>query len=261
MTRETSQPEMSALKLVFAWKSLFMSVTPETFQQAMGPYVSMAEVGFELYAATAVSSEVLSEKVWPVQGDEGAGELGGGGLGEGGVGDGGKGVGDGGCGGVQQASLHSGESLLFLFRHIFLQIFLCFFVSRHLFLTLLFSRLVHPPRAPSSSPSSSPSSLRSVQSSDGPGAVPRARPPLISGSIFAVASKATSGVVDGATAPTQLSTLSADSRHVKSGMLIICVDHVGFQMIGLGSTVWSGVWVSGLGQARPDALMGCVLGL
>ena len=59
------------------------------------------------------------------------------------------------------------------------------------------------------------------------GAVPRARPPLISGFIFA-ASKATSGVVDGATAPTQLSTLSAASRHLKSGMLIICVDHVGF---------------------------------
>ena len=249
MTRETSQPEMSALKVVFARKSVLMSVTPETFQQAMGPYVSMAEVGFELYAATAVSSEVLSEKVWPVQGDEGAGELGGGGLGEGGVGDGGKGGGDGGCGGVQQASLHSGESLLFLFRHIFLQIFLCFFVSRHLLLTLLFSLLVHR------------SSLRSVQSSDGPRTVPRARPPLISGSIFAVASKATSGVVDGATAPTQLSTLSAASRHLKSGMLIICVDHVGFQMIGLGSTVWSGVWVSGLTQAGPDGLCAWSAGL
>ena len=70
--------------------------------------------------------------------------------------------------------------------------------------------------------------LSSVQSFGvGAAAVPRARPPLISGFIFA-ASKATSGVVDGATAPTQLSTLSAASRHLKSGMLIICVDHVGF---------------------------------
>lgn len=143
VTRETSQPEMSALKFVFIWKSLFMSVTPETFQQAMGPYVSMAEVGFELYAVTAVSSEALSEKVWPVQGGEGAGELGGGGLGEGGVGDGGKGVGDGGGGGGQQASLHSGESLLFFFRHIFVQIFLCLFVSRHFLLILFFSLVVH----------------------------------------------------------------------------------------------------------------------
>ena len=75
--------------------------------------------------------------------------------------------------------------------------------------------------------------------SDGAGAVPRARPPLISGSIFAVASKATakatSGVVDGATASTQLSTLRAASRqHLESGTLIICVDHVGFETNHIG---------------------------
>ena len=69
------------------------------------------------------------------------------------------------------------------------------------------------------------SSLSAAQSfGDGEGVTPSARPRLISGSIFAVVtSKATSGVVDGATVPTQLSTLRAASRHLKSGILIICV--------------------------------------
>ena len=145
------------------------------------------------------------------------GEQGGGGLGEGGGGagggiGGGNGGGMGGAGGAgegddeQQASLHVGRSLLYFFRHIFVQILSFRLSPLHFLLTIFFSSLLH-------------AFLQCF--SDGAGAVPRARPPLISGSIFAVASKAASGVVDGATASTQLSTLRAASRHLQSGMLII----------------------------------------
>tara|TARA_B110001469_G_scaffold58237_1_gene55952 strand:+ start:382 stop:504 length:123 start_codon:yes stop_codon:yes gene_type:complete len=40
-----------------------MSVTVETTQVAMGPYVAMAEVRLALYATTAVLSEALVVKV------------------------------------------------------------------------------------------------------------------------------------------------------------------------------------------------------
>ena len=123
---------------------------------------------------------------------EGGGGLGdgGGGLGEGGDGDGGIGDGEGEDG--QQASLQLAESFLYFFRHIFLQSL----GLRHFFVTLFLSILVHVFLL-----------LSSVQSFGvGAAAVPRARPPLISGFVFLAVSKATSGVVDGATAPTQLST-------------------------------------------------------
>ena len=47
-----------------------MSVTPETSQQAMGPYFAMAAAAFELYSTTAVLrwSQALPAKVLcPVQ--------------------------------------------------------------------------------------------------------------------------------------------------------------------------------------------------
>ena len=141
--------------------------------------------------------------------------------------------------------------------HIFVQIFFCFF-PLHLCRTLLLSLLVHV---------SSSSAAQSF--GDGEGAVPRARPPLISGSIFTVASKA-SGIVDGATASTQLSTLRAASRHLESGMLIICVNHIwgsnhrrlgsskGVTVCGLGFGLSR---VSGLGQGSTDRLAGLGLKL
>ena len=116
------------------------------------------------------------------------------------------------------ASLHFAESFLFFFLHNLVHFF-CFPPLQALF-TLFGSFLVHFFL-----------SLSAVHSfGDGAGAVPSARRTLISGSTFAV-STATSRVVDGATAPTQLSTLSAASRNLKSGTLIICVDHVRFGLL------------------------------
>ena len=84
-----------------------MSVTPETHQPAVGPYLAVAAAAFELYSVAAVLREALSAKVLrPVQaggegeGGGGEGEGGGGeGDGEGGGGDGEGGDGGGGEGG------------------------------------------------------------------------------------------------------------------------------------------------------------------
>ena len=46
VAREVFQLEMSALKFLKLLKSPLMSVMAETSQSAMGPYVSMAIVGF-----------------------------------------------------------------------------------------------------------------------------------------------------------------------------------------------------------------------
>ena len=148
---------------------------------------------------------------------EGGGGEGGGGEGEGGGGEGGGGEGEDG----QQASLHFAESFLFFFWHRLVHGF-CFVPRCRPCRDL--------PRCPflDCTSSSSPSAAQSF--GDGAaGAGPSARRPLISGSAFAV-STATSGVVDGAAAPTQLSTLRAASRHLLSGTLIICVDHVRFRL-------------------------------
>ena len=79
-----------------------MSVTAETSQPAMGPYVAMAAVGLALYAWTAVCREALVVKVpGGGDGDGGGGGIGDGGGGGGGIGDGGGGgIGDGGGGGI-----------------------------------------------------------------------------------------------------------------------------------------------------------------
>ena len=50
VTLEVSQLEMSASKFCRPWKRKLMSVTAETSQAAMGPYVSMATVGFASWA-------------------------------------------------------------------------------------------------------------------------------------------------------------------------------------------------------------------
>ena len=71
-----------------------MSVTSETHQSAMGPYVAMAEVAFESNSVTAVFREGLLVNVWEQAGGLG----GGGGNGEGGGGDGDGGGADGGGG-------------------------------------------------------------------------------------------------------------------------------------------------------------------
>ena len=82
-----------------------MSVTPETHQPAMAPYLAVAEAGFELYSPTAFCREALSAKVVQAGGEgEGGGGEGEGGKGEaeggGGEGEGGCGLGEGGGGGV-----------------------------------------------------------------------------------------------------------------------------------------------------------------
>ena len=63
VTREVSQPEMSALKLNKLLKRLFMSVTPETHQPAMGPYFAVAAAAFESYSVTAFLRPTLAVKV------------------------------------------------------------------------------------------------------------------------------------------------------------------------------------------------------
>ena len=83
-----------------------MSVTRETHQSAMGPYVAMAAAASESYSVTAVFRSALLVKVWQVGGGErgggdgegGEGDGGGEGEGDGGEGDGGGGEGDGGKG-------------------------------------------------------------------------------------------------------------------------------------------------------------------
>ena len=61
VTLEVSQPDMSALNE--AWlvleKSALMSVTDETCQVEMGPYVVVAEAALELYAESAVCNSPL----------------------------------------------------------------------------------------------------------------------------------------------------------------------------------------------------------
>ena len=64
VTRDVSQPEMSALKLGVLSKSQLMSVTPETHQLAMAPYFAVAAAAFESYSMTAVFRVALSAKVW-----------------------------------------------------------------------------------------------------------------------------------------------------------------------------------------------------
>ena len=82
VTREVFQLEMSALKLYKFLKRSLMSVTPETHQSAMGPYVAMAAARSALCAWTAVRREALVVKVfWVVQATRGG--LGGGGGDEG----------------------------------------------------------------------------------------------------------------------------------------------------------------------------------
>ena len=125
VTREVSQPEMSALKLrrPSRLKSSLMSVTPETSQHSMAPYFAVVEAAFEEYSSTAFVREAFHVKVWPVQaggdgdGDgERAGGLGDGGLGEGGGGEGlnggGKGLGGGGegDGGERMRSMRCSET-------------------------------------------------------------------------------------------------------------------------------------------------------
>ena len=79
VTRDVSQPEISALKLRKFSKSRLMSVTPETHQPAMAPYFAVAEAGFELYSPTAVCREALSVKVVQAggEGEGGGGDRGG----------------------------------------------------------------------------------------------------------------------------------------------------------------------------------------
>ena len=106
VTREVSQPEMSALKLRLLSKRALMSVTPETHQPAMGPYFAVAAVAFETYSVTAVFRLALLVKVWPVQAggvSDGDGERDGG-LGGGGLGEGSGSEGEGGGGGGWRAA-------------------------------------------------------------------------------------------------------------------------------------------------------------
>jgi hypothetical protein len=64
VTLEVSQLDiMSALKVVMLKKSHFMSMMAETSQSAMGPYVSVAVVGFSSYALTAICRSNLVMKV------------------------------------------------------------------------------------------------------------------------------------------------------------------------------------------------------
>ena len=125
VTPEVSQLDMSALKFRNSQKSSFMSVTSETHQSAIGPYVAMAEAASESNAWTAAFREALLVKVFlPVQatsgrlgdggggdgkGDGGGGEgegEGGGGLGDDDGGLGGGGLGDGGGDGGGNMQIH-----------------------------------------------------------------------------------------------------------------------------------------------------------
>ena len=63
VTLEVSQLEISVLKFVKSRKSQLTSVMAETSQSAIGPYVSVAAVGFASNARTAVCREALVVKV------------------------------------------------------------------------------------------------------------------------------------------------------------------------------------------------------
>ena len=62
VTPEVSQLEMSSLMLPSPWKSLLMSVMPETSKSAMGPYVPSAAPGLESHATSAVLRSALVAK-------------------------------------------------------------------------------------------------------------------------------------------------------------------------------------------------------
>ena len=62
VTPEVSQLDMSALNWFKAWKRLDMSVTAETPQLEMGPYVAVAVAALALYSWAAVLREALSVK-------------------------------------------------------------------------------------------------------------------------------------------------------------------------------------------------------
>ena len=63
VTLDVFQLEMSELKIDKPEKRSLMSVTAETSQSAMGPYVAMAEAAFASNARTAVFREALLVKV------------------------------------------------------------------------------------------------------------------------------------------------------------------------------------------------------
>ena len=62
VTLEVSQLDMSALNWFKFWKSWFMSVTAETPQLEMGPYVAVAVAALALYSWAAVRREDESVK-------------------------------------------------------------------------------------------------------------------------------------------------------------------------------------------------------
>ena len=111
VTPEVSQLETSALKRVKGLRPVqgtgqepkrdSMSVTAATFQSAMGPYVSIAELASASKATTAVLRSAKLAKVYGGGDGEGGGGDGdgGGGLGDGGGGEGEGGGGDGEGGG------------------------------------------------------------------------------------------------------------------------------------------------------------------
>ena len=62
VTLEVFQLDMSALKAFWPRKSPLMSVTFETSQSAMVPYVAVASAGLALYAWTAAFREAVLVK-------------------------------------------------------------------------------------------------------------------------------------------------------------------------------------------------------
>ena len=62
VTPEVSQLDMSALNWFKAWKRLDMSVTAETPQLEMGPYVAVAAGALAFYSWPAIRKEALSVK-------------------------------------------------------------------------------------------------------------------------------------------------------------------------------------------------------
>ena len=181
MTREVSQPEMSALKLNKLLKRLLMSITPETHQPAMGPYFGVALAAYELYSVAAVLREALSAKVVPVQA-------------------GGEGI-------RQQASLHFAVSdvFLLLLEHSLMH----FFGSPplHAFLTLFWSFFLQT------------FPLLSAAQSSGDCRAASALPLFIPGTGSIFIGVAEGWVSGGASAPTQFSTHNAASILAGRGAL------------------------------------------
>ena len=62
VTFDVSQLEMSTLNSSNLWQTFRMSVTPETSQSAMGPYVAAAAAESALYASTAILREAVVVK-------------------------------------------------------------------------------------------------------------------------------------------------------------------------------------------------------